>query len=101
MTSLVVLHRDTAWSDEFRETVPARILKRVSIVEPFSRVPDPAPGKHPIYLFANQPFPISASNLRDQLRQGLSVRDLVPPEVNRYLVKHRLYRHGASDPHGS
>jgi nicotinate-nucleotide adenylyltransferase len=35
---------------------------------------------------------ISSRSIRDKIRQGRSVRGLVPPEVERYLVAHGLYR---------
>jgi nicotinate-nucleotide adenylyltransferase len=35
---------------------------------------------------------LSASDIRLRLRRGLSVRYLVPPPVERYLSRHRLYR---------
>jgi len=34
---------------------------------------------------------ISASNIRDRVAKGLSVRHLVPEPVNRYIKQHRLY----------
>jgi nicotinate-nucleotide adenylyltransferase len=34
---------------------------------------------------------ISASALRERLRQGLSIRYLVPPSVERYIARHGLY----------
>jgi nicotinate-nucleotide adenylyltransferase len=34
---------------------------------------------------------ISASDIRDRLARGLSVRHLVPEPVNRYIKEHGLY----------
>jgi nicotinate-nucleotide adenylyltransferase len=41
---------------------------------------------------------VSASAIRQRLRRGQSIRYLVPPPVERYLTRHRLYarRQGAS-----
>ena len=38
---------------------------------------------------------ISATAIRDRVRQGLPIRDLVPPAVARYVADHGLYRPGA------
>ena len=35
---------------------------------------------------------ISATAIRDRVRRGLSIRDLVPPPVERYIAAHGLYR---------
>ena len=37
---------------------------------------------------------ISASDIRPALRRGQSIRYLVPPAVERYLSRQRLYRRG-------
>ena len=34
---------------------------------------------------------ISATAIRDRVRRGLSIRDLVPPPVECYIAAHRLY----------
>jgi len=64
------------------------------VTEPFPGVADPEGGSRSIYLLAHEPFPISATHLRERLRLGLTIRELVPPEVHRYIVKHRLYHQG-------
>jgi len=38
---------------------------------------------------------ISASDIRHRLRHGASIRYLVPPAVEQYLNRHRLYRRGS------
>ncbi|MGE5236843.1 MAG: nicotinate-nucleotide adenylyltransferase [Acidobacteriota bacterium] len=94
LTHLVVLHRATVWNDELLARVPARLHARMRRVEPFAEVPDPAAGERLIYLLDHEPFPVSASHLRDRLRRGHTIRELVPPEVHRYIVKYRLYHQG-------
>jgi nicotinate-nucleotide adenylyltransferase len=44
---------------------------------------------------------VSSSDIRDRLSTGLSIDDLVPPAVARYIVNHRLYEYSAvNDLHG-
>lgn len=97
MTHLVVLHRDTVWGDELVARVPAQLRARLRTVAPFSDVADPENGERLIYLLEHEPFPISGTHLRDRLRNGRTIRELVPPEVHRYIVKHRLYHQAGAD----
>ncbi len=41
---------------------------------------------------------ISASSIRQRLQHGLSIRYLVPPSVERYITRHRLYARRGSAP---
>ena len=91
---LVVLHRETVWGTELTERLPAGLLPRIRTIETFREVPDPDPATHRIYLLEHDPFPVSATDLRERLRLGLTIHELVPPEVHRYIVKHRLYHQG-------
>jgi nicotinate-nucleotide adenylyltransferase len=99
LAHLVVLHRDTAWSEELRAAVPEALHARLRTVTPGAAVPDPPPGRREIYLLDHEPFPISATGLRERLRAGAAIDELVPPEVGRYIAKHRLYRHGGDERH--
>ena len=94
LAHLVVLHRDTAWGADLLDQVPAALHPRLVTVEPFAAVPDPPPGDKLVYLLDHEPFPISATHLRDRTRAGRTIGELVPPEVHRYIVKYRLYRQG-------
>lgn len=37
-------------------------------------------------------LPYSSSVIRDRIEAGLPVDTMVPPEVNRYIIQHKLYR---------
>jgi nicotinate-nucleotide adenylyltransferase len=39
---------------------------------------------------------ISSSGIRQRIAQGLSIRYLVPPEVEKYITEHRIYQVSAS-----
>jgi nicotinate-nucleotide adenylyltransferase len=40
------------------------------------------------------PSPISASDIRDRVRQGLPMANLLPPSVESYILQHHLYQEG-------
>lgn len=100
LAHLVVLHRDTMWGKALEARVPEAVRSRMRTVEPFRQVADPDEGSRWIYLLEHEPFPISATHLRERLRQGLTIHELVPPEVHRYIVKHQLYHQGDSRSDG-
>jgi nicotinate-nucleotide adenylyltransferase len=90
LAHLVVLHRAHIWGEELKQRVPEELRLRMIEVEPFARVPDPA--SQTVYLINHEPFPISATVVRQRQRQGLPIRELVPHEVNSYIEKYGLYR---------
>lgn len=90
LANLVVLHRAHIWGTDLRERVPEALRSRLVVVEPFATVPDPT--QQTVYLLNHDPFPISATDVRQRLRQGFPIRELVPHEVNSYIEKYRLYR---------
>jgi nicotinate-nucleotide adenylyltransferase len=49
-------------------------------------------GKKNIYLLPTQPIDISSSQIRQRIRAGKAIDDLVPPKVNAYIEKKELYR---------
>ncbi len=91
LAHLVVLHRATVWGEALRLRVPAALHAHLRVVEPFAEVPAPGRDERLVYLLDHEPFPVSATHLRERLRQGFTIRELVPPEVFRYIVKYRLY----------
>jgi nicotinate-nucleotide adenylyltransferase len=90
LAHLVVLHRAHIWGPELRQRVPEPLRSRLVEVKPFERVPDPT--GQTVYLLNHDPFPISATDVRQRLRLGFPIRELVPHEVNSYIEKYRLYR---------
>jgi nicotinate-nucleotide adenylyltransferase len=100
LASLVVLHRATAWGDDLAALVPARLRSSLELVGESARVSDPEPGATRVYLLDHEPFPVSATLLRERLRRGEPVGDLVPPEVYRYIVKYHLYQHSGEPTDG-
>jgi len=101
LAHLVVLHRATSWGDDLLARVPEPLHPRLRPVEPFATVADSAPDEHLVYLLDHDPFPVSATHLRERLRRGQTISELVPPEVHRYIIKYRLYYPAGGDVDGS
>lgn len=89
LAHIVVLHRAHIWGEELAARVPEEIRDRMQLVRPFEAVCDP-PAKT-IYLLDHEPFPISGTSIRERQRLGISIRELVPHEVNSYIEKYGLY----------
>jgi nicotinate-nucleotide adenylyltransferase len=86
---LVVLHRAHMWGDELRRRIPGELVGRIREVKPFADVADPT--EQTIYLLDHEPFPISATLVRERQRQGRPIRELVPHEVFSYIENYGLY----------
>jgi nicotinate-nucleotide adenylyltransferase len=91
LAHLVVLRRAHIWGPELERKVPSALLPRLVLTAPFAAVPDPE--EPTVYLLDHEPFPISATSIRDRLRRGLPISELVPHEVSSYIEKYGLYRH--------
>ena len=90
LAHLVVLHRAHMWGEALRRRVPVWLWERVQVVRPFERVPDPEGPT--VYLLDHEPFPISATSIRERQGLGLPIRELVPHEVFSYIEKYGFYR---------
>jgi nicotinate-nucleotide adenylyltransferase len=44
-----------------------------------------------VAYFEMPPTDISSTEVRDRIKEGLSITDLVPPKVEDYIIKQRLY----------
>jgi len=52
----------------------------------------PLPSGHSLTLLRLPPCDASASDIRQRLRQGLSVANLLPPQIESYIIRFRLYQ---------
>jgi nicotinate-nucleotide adenylyltransferase len=76
-----------------RERLPSRVAAELARREaPRAAITAEPAGR--IVLFPMTALAISASNLRQRLAGGASVRYLLPPEVLAYIESHGLYREG-------
>jgi len=96
LAHLVVLRRDPWWGAELERHVPALFRPRLRLVEATTGagLAGNEMSSGCIFLLEHQPYPISATAVRQRLRAGLDASELVPPEVQRYAVRNRLYHHG-------
>ena len=56
------------------------------------RLDVPEEGRRGITLLRLPPCPISASDIRERVRGGRSLTDLLPPQVESYIIQAKLYR---------
>ena len=56
-----------------------------------SRIEAPL-GKQRLTCLKLPPCPVSASDIRSRIRQGLPVANLLPPLVESYILQHHLYQ---------
>lgn len=52
----------------------------------------PLPSGRSLHLLTMTPCPVSASTIRTRLGQGLTVEGLLPPRVERYIIRTGLYQ---------
>ncbi len=62
------------------------------------RAPHPEVQAHPHRMVPLPMLDISSTQIRDAARAGADLAPMVPPEVARYIARHRLYRGEESDP---
>lgn len=94
LADLVVLRRPTAWGDELLASVPAVLRPHVTHLGPGAAPAPSGTAEHRIYLLDHEPYPISSTEVRERVRTGRPIDDLMPAAVGRYIVKHRLYHSG-------
>lgn len=65
---------------------------RIRAVRRSERVREDWSSAFGIFLLPIEALPISATEIRRRVREGVSIAGLVPPSVGRYIRDHRLYR---------
>jgi len=87
---VVLLGSDAARDlDRWKEAAEVARLARIVV---FGREGEPAPVSPLISGSATVPaVPISATEVRKRVREGLPVDHMVPPPVARYILENRLY----------
>jgi nicotinate-nucleotide adenylyltransferase len=87
---MVLLGSDAARDlDRWREAAEVARLAQVVV---FGRAGEPVPASPLVSGTATvPPVPISATEVRKRVREGLPIDHLVPPSVARYIRQNRLY----------
>ena len=98
LASLVVLRRPTAWGDKLIARVP-EVLRPQMVLVGRDAAP-PAASAHRVYLLDHEPYPISSTAVRERVRSGRPLGDVMPAAVERYIAKHGLYREGEEGADG-
>ena len=98
LASLVVLRRPTAWGDKLIARVP-EVLRPQMVLVGRDAAP-PAASAHRVYLLDHEPYPISSTAVRERVRSGRPLGDVMPAAVERYIAKHGLYRNGEEGADG-
>ena len=99
LAHLVVLHRPGVWGRELASSVPGWLARRIVSLDPSRELGEVSADKK-VFVLEHEPLPISATRLREALRQGARVTDLVPPQVEQYALKYHLYQQGDSHSDG-
>jgi nicotinate-nucleotide adenylyltransferase len=82
-------------SDRLKAMCEMLIMRRAGQEWPAS-LPEEHPAAHAVYV-EGPVVDISASEIRNKLAAGESVRDMVPEAVERYIRRHGLYGTSKSD----
>ena len=80
--------------DESRLTlrIPDAFLRSVSLID--DRNPIPLDPHCRCYFYREFSDPVSSSEVRERIRRGQPVREMLPPAVLEYIGKNRLYSGG-------
>jgi len=94
LASLIVLRRPTAWGSELLARAPEPLRSRVVEVHAGAVAGADGGGAHRVFLVDHEPYAISSTAVRERVRDGAPLAELMPAAVGRYVAKHRLYRGG-------
>lgn len=88
---IVVTRPGTEW-DRARETLGEPYRRTVAEVGPSVRLSEAFLGAHRVFLYSFAALPVSSTDVRRRVREGLSLRGLVPPAVECYIRREKLYQ---------
>jgi nicotinate-nucleotide adenylyltransferase len=94
LANLVVLRRPAVWGDELMARAPDVLRPHATRVERGAILTADTTPAHRVYLLDHEPYPISSTEVRERVRSGRPIGDLMPAAVGRYIAKHHLYRSG-------
>jgi nicotinate-nucleotide adenylyltransferase len=90
LCDFIVASRPGFRTDSLRQVIPPRLLPPSSAASPDLLA---IPMLHTsVHLLNNVKSRVSATEVRRRLEKGRSIRGLVPPKVEEYIIKQALYR---------
>lgn len=98
LAHLVVLRREPFWGPDLERRIPPLLRPRLRRVT--SGVDDEVLAREEhglIFLLDHRPCAVAATTVRQRLQAGEPAGDMLPPEVERYAVRNRLYHRGRRD----
>ncbi len=81
--------KQTVQSAALEKYIHAHVDARYKYITPSSCFDHPE--KHPVHLFPVTPINISSTKIRNRIRRGLSIKEMVPVTVENYIHKKGLY----------
>ncbi|MBM3295037.1 MAG: nicotinate (nicotinamide) nucleotide adenylyltransferase [Candidatus Aminicenantes bacterium] len=93
---LIVVARPGAPLAAARRAVEPSLRSAFAEVGPSVRLGEAFLEAHRIFLFPIDALPVSSTEIRRRVRDGLPIRGLVPPAVECYIHRENLYRRPSS-----
>ena len=90
LCDFIVASRPGFRTDALRQVIPQQLLALPSSVSPDRRAI--ALLHSTVFLLDSVESSVSATEVRRRLERGRSIRGLVPPQVEEYIIKQALYR---------
>lgn len=88
----IIVRRPGYRLSQARRVVPEKLKpKTISLPRSPSAIPAETVRAHRIFLLDINPFSVSSTEIRRRVREGLPIAGLVPPGVEDYIRKHKLY----------
>jgi nicotinate-nucleotide adenylyltransferase len=90
LCDFLVFSRPGFDGSQLYEKLPAEWVGQIH--DGFHFSPQPGTQKHGVFCINSLQNPLSATVIRDRIKHGKSVQDMVPPAVEEYIGKTGLYR---------
>jgi len=76
--------------------IPEKVAHRCVYVKGKNQVQRDETGKHKVFVVETEPIDVSGSMIREKIKNGESIKGLLPPNVEKYININRLYTENVS-----